>query len=65
MVVTSSLPKNVAEVRTFLGDARVVLCTLSMMTHPILKKLEFYKYMPVNNVVVDEGTYFVLCEYLS
>jgi hypothetical protein len=65
MVVTSSLPKNAAEVRTFLGDSRVVLCTLSMVTHPILKNLEFYKYMPVNNVVVDEGAGFFLGYFVN
>jgi hypothetical protein len=64
MVTTSNLPKNAAEVRTFLGDTSVVLCTLSMMTHPMLKNLEFYKYMPVNNVVIDEGASFLLfCEH--
>jgi hypothetical protein len=63
MVVSSSLPKNPAEVRTFLRDTRVALCTLSMITSPTLKKLDFYKYMPVNNVVVDEGTFLGL--YLS
>jgi hypothetical protein len=60
MVVTSMLPKEAAAVRTFLGDTRVVLCTLSMITSPTLIKLDFYTHMPVNNVVVDEGAFLAV-----
>ncbi|KIM33489.1 hypothetical protein M408DRAFT_60908 [Serendipita vermifera MAFF 305830] len=64
MCVTSNLPKTKGEVATFLGDARVVLCTLSMLTNPLLQKLEFYNYMPVKNVVIDEASQIQLGDLL-
>ncbi|KAG8844026.1 hypothetical protein FRC20_003655 [Serendipita sp. 405] len=56
LCVASSLPKEKQEVRTFLGNARVILCTLSMLTASRLRAVDFYDLMPVNTVVVDEAS---------
>lgn len=40
----------------FLRGTRVILCTLSMLTSPRLQELGFSEIIPVNNVVVDEGS---------
>ncbi|KAG8829690.1 hypothetical protein FRC17_006185, partial [Serendipita sp. 399] len=56
LCVSSNLPKTKHEVRTFLGSSRVILCTLSILTSPKLRNLDFYTWMPVTSVVVDEAS---------
>jgi hypothetical protein len=55
MCNTGDLPLSKGEVSAFLRTTRVILCTLSMITSPRLRQLEFHKVIPVKNVVVDEG----------
>ncbi|PVF95895.1 hypothetical protein CPB86DRAFT_555029 [Serendipita vermifera] len=64
MCTSALLPKNPAEVKTFLGDARVILCTLSMLTYPRLRQLGFHTIIPVENVVVDEASQIQLGDLL-
>lgn len=56
MHTSAELPRSTGEVRSFLGDTRIMLCTLSMLTSPRLRNLNFFEHIPVKNVVIDEAS---------
>jgi len=60
--MSSEFPKNlVSAERLFLGT-KVILCTLSMMSHEDL--LMFSTLIPVNNVIIDEASQIYLADYV-
>ncbi|KAI0666960.1 P-loop containing nucleoside triphosphate hydrolase protein, partial [Trametes maxima] len=47
-----------------IGDAQIILCTLSMLSSPALQTQDVFKYRPVERLVVDEASQIDTSEFL-
>ncbi len=52
------------ETERMLGGSRIILCTLSMLSNPVLDDTGVYKLVPVERLVVDEASQISTSEYL-
>ena len=50
--------------RKALGDARIVLCTLSMLSNDRVVKSHFTELVPVETLIVDEASQVEIGDYL-
>ncbi len=51
-------PKN------YIGTTKVILCTLSMLSNPVLSECGVFKYLPVERLVVDEASQIDTFEFM-
>jgi superfamily I DNA and/or RNA helicase len=62
VVVSSDFPNDLVGAQRLFLDAKVILCTMSMMTHPSIPM--FSKLISVSNVIVDEASQIYLGDYI-
>ncbi len=62
MVRTDKFPKDPVDVDRLFEGVRVVLCTISMLSNPILKGI--FDHVPLTNLVVDEASQIGIYNYL-
>jgi superfamily I DNA and/or RNA helicase len=55
---------DVRETMETLGDARVILCTLSMLSSDKMAKSGFPELVPVETLIVDEASQVEIGDYL-
>jgi regulator of nonsense transcripts 1 len=63
IIVSDSLPKPGALQRVLQGS-QVILCTLSMISNPRLRDLEFTQAVPIINVIIDEASQIEVGQYV-
>jgi hypothetical protein len=66
VVVSSDFStSNIINSRRLLGGAKVILCTLSMLTSARVGEAGFHRLVPVDMLVIDEASQIELGDYLS
>ena len=65
MIRSEDLPKSkTRKVLKILGNATVVLCTLSMLSNPKLAMCGLFEILPVNSLVIDEASQIDVFEFM-
>ena len=64
LVRSDQIPKEKADLRKVIGSARVVLCTLSMLSNQRLEDSGFFDLVPVRKLVVDEASQVNIGEFM-
>ncbi|EPQ54331.1 hypothetical protein GLOTRDRAFT_106780 [Gloeophyllum trabeum ATCC 11539] len=64
IIPSDQLPKDIVDTERRLGGARVILCTLSMLSNESLQKAGFNRLVPVHTVIVDEASQIEVGDYL-
>ncbi|KLO11671.1 hypothetical protein SCHPADRAFT_830720 [Schizopora paradoxa] len=64
MLRTDEFPPNALEVMRLFQGVRVVLCTLSTLSNPILTERKVFYHVPLSNLVVDEASQIGIFNYL-
>ncbi|KAK7681802.1 hypothetical protein QCA50_015149 [Cerrena zonata] len=57
-------PRNAANTMRRLAGSRVILCTLSMLSHPALDNAGVFETVPVDTVILDEASQIEVGDYL-
>lgn len=52
------------DVNRAIGDTRIMLCTLSMLSNPVLDLFGVFRYRPVEVLIVDEASQIDTLEFM-
>jgi hypothetical protein len=58
------LPESMSVVSKTFRGITVVLCTLSMLSNPILRGCGLFDILPVNSLVIDEASQIDIFEFM-
>lgn len=61
---SDELPSDLNAMERTINGSPVILCTLSMLSNPILKDRSLYKLVPVERLVVDEASQIDVGEFM-
>ncbi|EIN09738.1 hypothetical protein PUNSTDRAFT_44029 [Punctularia strigosozonata HHB-11173 SS5] len=64
VIRADALADGIVGVERQILDSRVILCTLSMITHPRLQKVGLTRLVPVSTVIVDEASQIEIGDYV-
>ena len=64
MFCSDNFDKDKQKTKEALGGARVILCTLSMMSSDRVVKSGFTEFVPVETLIVDEASQVEIGDYL-
>ena len=64
VICSDSFEEDKRVTKEALGDARVILCTLSMMSNNRISKSGFPDLVPVETLIVDEASQVEIGDYL-
>ncbi len=64
VIPSDELPSDALGVSLLLKGVRVMLCTLSMLSNPVLQQLRVFKHVPVHRLVIDEASQISVFNYL-
>lgn len=62
VIRTDNFPRELLEVERILAGSRVILCTLSMLSNPLLAP--FTKVVPVETIILDEASQIEIGDYI-
>lgn len=57
-------PTNLGAMERVIGGSPIILCTLSMLSNPILKTRWLYELVPMERLVVDEASQIDVGEFM-
>lgn len=61
---SDQFPKDKTSLSQTLGATEIILCTLSMISHPLLKANGMFECVPIKRLIVDEASQINIFEYL-
>ncbi|KAI0078806.1 hypothetical protein K474DRAFT_1683625 [Panus rudis PR-1116 ss-1] len=64
MIRSDDFNPHKIDMRTLLDGCHVILCTLSMLSHPRLMEAGFTRFIPVETVIVDEASQIEVGDYI-
>jgi hypothetical protein len=64
VIRSDDLPDSVSQVSKTFRGITVVLCTLSMLSNPILVGCGLFDILPVNSLVIDEASQIDVFEFM-
>ncbi|TRM58031.1 P-loop containing nucleoside triphosphate hydrolase protein [Schizophyllum amplum] len=65
LIRSDEFPPDTGSLARFIGDARVILSTVSMLSNPKLEQLRMYNdVMPVERLVIDEASQINVFDYM-
>ena len=64
MIHPNDLPESVSGLSKTFREITVVLCTLSMLSNPIITGCGLFDVLPVNSLVIDEASQIDVFEFM-
>jgi hypothetical protein len=64
VVISGNFPTNSMDTDRLLGNTKVILCTLSMLTNARVALAGFQRLVPVDTLIIDEASQIELGDYL-
>lgn len=64
LVRSDMLPCDRGDVERMVGGSPIILCTLSMLSNPILHERGLYHLVPVERLVIDEASQIEVGEFM-
>ena len=64
VIITDELPRERPEIQFMISDSSIMLCTLSMLSNPILELRNVFDVVRVGRLVVDEASQIDVFEYM-
>lgn len=64
LIRTDELPDDPRQLNDLFVNVRVVLCTLSSLSNPVIQQKVCLERVPINNLVVDEASQISVFQYL-
>ena len=61
---SDSFPQQPNDMERAIGGSLVILCTLSMLSNPILDDRRVYKLVPLERLVIDEASQIDVGEFM-
>lgn len=61
---SDELPPDIGGVERAIGGSPVMLCTLSMLSNPMLSECGIFHILPVERLVIDEASQIDIGEYM-
>lgn len=63
-MLTDELPPDPGAAERTIGGSPIILCTLSMLSNPLLEDRKVYQVVPVEVLIVDEASQIDIGEYM-
>ena len=63
LVRTDELPDDPRSLDKMFGNVKVILCTLSCLSNPVVQQ-RVYNRVPINHLVIDEASQISIFQYL-
>jgi hypothetical protein len=64
VIITDELPRERPEIQFMISGSSIMLCTLSMLSNPILELRNVFDVVRVGRLVVDEASQIDVFEYM-
>ncbi|TFK50013.1 hypothetical protein OE88DRAFT_1661505 [Heliocybe sulcata] len=64
LVRSNDFPSTITEAELRLAGARVILCTLSMLSNSRMQAAGFTRLVPVDTVIIDEASQIEIGDYI-
>ena len=64
LLCSDSFPQQPNDMERAIGGSPVILCTLSMLSNPILDDRRVYKLVPLERLVIDEASQIDVGEFM-
>ncbi|KAI0350750.1 hypothetical protein OH77DRAFT_1001735 [Trametes cingulata] len=64
LIVSNEFSSGRFDAKHRIGDAKIILCKLSMLSNPSLKSQGVFQYLPVERLVVDEASQIHMFEFM-
>ena len=64
LVQSDKLFGKAGNVEEFVGKSKVILCTVSMLSHPAMDTVGVFRRVPVERLVVDEASQIDMFEFM-
>ncbi len=64
VIRSAEFGRSLVETERVLGGAKVILCTISILSHPRLGSAGFISLVPVDTVIIDEASQIEVSDYI-